>query len=85
VIEPALKEIHEQTDFSITDNQFLKKGSSINSVYISAKPKTASKTAKNKDSGVSKQKTVEIPTNIVKQPENAHVSDLQQSASKITG
>ena len=25
VIEPALKEIHEQTDLSITDTQFLKK------------------------------------------------------------
>ena len=46
VIEPALKEIHEQTDLSITDTQFLKKGRSINSVYITAKPKTASKTAK---------------------------------------
>ena len=85
VIEPALKEIHEQTDLSITDTQFLKKGRSINSVYITAKPKTASKTAKNSDSGVSKQKTVEIPTNIVKQPENANVSDLQHRASKITG
>ena len=26
MIEPALKEIHEQTDLSITDTQFLKKG-----------------------------------------------------------
>ena len=85
VIEPALKEIHEQTDLSITDTQFLKKGRSINSVYITAKPKIASKTSKNSDSGVSKQKTVEIPTNIVKQPENANVSDLQHRASKITG
>ena len=85
VIEPALKEIHEQTDLSITDTQFLKKGRSINSVYITAKPKTASKTAKNSDSGVSKQKTVEIPTNIVKQPEHANMGDLQHRASKITG
>lgn len=51
----------------------------------SAKPKTASKTAKNSDSGVSKQQTVEIPTNIVKPPENANLSDLQHRASKITG
>ena len=85
MIEPALKEIHEQTDLSITDTQFLKKGRSIHSVYITAKPKTASKTAKNSDSGVSKQKTVEIPTNIVKQPENANMGDLQHRASKITG
>ena len=46
VIEPALKEINEQTDLSITDTQFLKKGRSIHSVYITAKPKTASKTPK---------------------------------------
>ena len=85
VIEPALKEINDQTDLSITDIQFLKKGRSINSVYITAKPKIASKTSKNSDSGVSKQKTVEIPTNIVKPPENANVSDLQHRASKITG
>ena len=63
----------------------MKKGRSIHSVYITAKPKTASKTAKNSDSGVSKQKTVEIPTNIVKQPENANMGDLQHRASKITG
>jgi hypothetical protein len=31
------------------------------------------------------QKTVEIPTNIVKQPENANMGDLQHRASKITG
>ena len=84
VIEPALKEINEQTDLSITDTQFLKKGRSIHSVYITAKPKTASK-RQNSDSGVSKQKTVEIPTNTVKQPENAKQDDLQHRASKITG
>ena len=85
VIEPALKEINDQTDLSITDIQFLKKGRSIHSIYITAKPKIASKTSKNSDSGVSKQKTVEIPTNIVKPPKNANVSDLQHRASKITG
>ena len=68
MIEPALKEIHEQTDLSITDTQFLKKGRSIHSVYITAKPKTASKTAKTAILAFL-SKTVEIPTNIVKQPE----------------
>jgi plasmid replication initiation protein len=85
VIEPALKEINEQTDLSIVDTQFLKKGRSINSIYITAKPKTTSKTAKKADSSDSKQKTVEIPTNIAKQPENANLSVLQHRASKITG
>ena len=54
VIEPALKEINEQTDLSITDTQFLKKGRSIHSVYITAKPKRPLK-LQNSDSGVSKQ------------------------------
>lgn len=85
VIAPALKEITDQTDLIITDTQFLKKGRSIHSVYITAKPKTASKTVKNKDSSVSKQKTVEIPTNIVKQPENANMDVLEHRKSKITG
>ena len=85
VIAPALKEITDQTDLIITDTQFLKKGRSIHSVYITAKPKTASKTVKNKDSSVSKQKTVEIPTNIVKQPENANMDVLDHRKSKITG
>ena len=85
VIEPALKEIHEQTDLSITDTQFLKKGRSIHSVYITAKPKTASKTAKNSDSGVLKPKTVEIPAEVVKQPKNANLSDLEKRVRTITG
>lgn len=85
VIEPALKEINEQTDLSIIDTQFLKKGRSIHSVYITAKPKTPSKTAQKAISSVSKQKTVEIPTNIVKQPKNANQSDLEHRASRITG
>ena len=62
-----------------------KKGRSIHSVYITAKPKTAKKKKKNKDSGVSKQKTLEIPTNIVKQPENANMDVLEHRKSKITG
>jgi len=33
----------------------------------------------------SKQKTIETPTNIVKQSKNANLSDLQHRASKITG
>ena len=83
VIEPALKEINEQTDLSITDTQFLKKGRSIHSVYITAKPKTASKTPKIAILAFL-SKTVEIPTNTVKQPENAKQDDLQHRASKIT-
>jgi plasmid replication initiation protein len=85
VIEPALKEINEQTDLSIVDIQFLKKGRSINSIYITAKPRTLSKTLKKSDSDASKPQTVKIPTNLVKQPENANQSDLEHRASRITG
>lgn len=85
VIEPALKEINEQTDLSIVDIQFLKKGRSINSIYITAKPKTLSKTLKKSDSDAPKPQTVKIPTNLVKQPENANQSDLEHRASRITG
>ena len=85
VIEPALKEINELTDLSIVDIQFLKKGRSINSIYITAKPKTLSKTLKKSDSDAPKPQTVKIPTNLVKQPENANQSDLEHRASRITG
>ena len=47
--------------------------------------KTESKTSKNSDSSPRIEKPSQIPTNIVKQPENAHLSDLQHRASKITG
>jgi plasmid replication initiation protein len=85
VIEPALKEINDQTDLSIIDTQFLKKGRSIDSVYITAQPKTASKTSKNSDSSDFKQKSLEIPIDIIKQPENAKISDLDKRARSITG
>ena len=52
---------------------------------LSRKRKTELETPKNSNSDVPKQKSVEIPTNLVKQPENANMSDLQHRASKITG
>lgn len=85
VIEPALKEINDQTDLSIIDTQFLKKGRSINSIYITAKPKKVSKMLKNNDSSDSKQKTLETPSNLGEQAKNANMSDLGHQASRITG
>jgi plasmid replication initiation protein len=82
VIEPALKEITNQTDLSITDVQFLKKGRSINSVYIIATPKI---TSKNSDSSLHIKKPSQILTDIVKPPKNANKDDLGHRASKITG
>ncbi|MCF9035357.1 replication initiation protein [Acinetobacter nectaris] len=48
VIEPALKEINEQTDLKILDTQFLKVGRSIDSIYIKAEPKLEPKAKKSK-------------------------------------
>ena len=49
------------------------------------KKKTEPETPKNSDSSQRIEKPSQIPANIVKQPENANLSDLQHRASKITG
>ena len=83
MIEPALKEIHEQTDLSITDTNFWKRA--LNSLGLHhSQAENSIKTAKTAILAFL-SKTVEIPTNIVKQPENANMGDLQHRASKITG
>ncbi|WP_421680409.1 replication initiation protein RepM [Streptomyces sp. LaBMicrA B280] len=86
VIELALKQINDHTDITATYEQH-KKGRTITgfSFKFKQKKKTESKTPKNSDSSPRIEKPSQIPTNIVKQPENAHLSDLQHRASKITG
>ena len=86
VIELALKQINDHTDITASYEQH-KKGRVITgfSFKFKQKKKTELETPKNSDSDVPKQKSVEIPTNLVKQPENANMSDLQHRASKITG
>ena len=49
------------------------------------KKKTEPETPKNSDFSDSKQKPIEIPTEVVKQPKNANLSDLEHRASRITG
>ena len=49
------------------------------------KKKNKARNAKNNDSGVSKPKTVGIPAEVVKQPENANMDVLEHRKSKITG
>ena len=49
------------------------------------KKKTEAETPKNSDSSPHIKKPSQIPTNIVKQPENAKKDDLGHRASKITG
>ena len=86
VLEPSLKQINEHTDITASYEQH-KKGRTITgfSFKFKQKKKTEPETPKNNDSGVSKPKTVEIPAEVVKQPKNANLSDLEKRVRMITG
>ena len=86
VLELALKQINEHTDITATYEQH-KKGRTITgfSFKFKQKKKTEPETPKNNDSGVSKPKTVEIPAEVVKQPKNTNLSDLEKRVRMITG
>ena len=84
MIEPAPRKFTNKLILSITDTQFLKKGCSINSVYITAKPKTASKTAKTAILAFL-SKNRRNPYQHRKNSLKTQMSDLQHRASKITG
>jgi plasmid replication initiation protein len=86
VLELALKQVNEHTDITATYEQH-KKGRTITgfSFKFKQKKKTELETPKNSDSDASKQKSVEIPANIVKQAKNANLSDLEKRTRAITG
>ena len=86
VLELALKQINEHTDITASYEQH-KKGRTITgfSFKFKQKKKTEPETPKNNDSGVSKPKTVEIPAEVVKQPKNTNLSDLEKRVRMITG
>lgn len=86
VLELALKQINEHTDVTAAYEQH-KKGRVITgfSFKFKQKKKTEPKTLKNSDSSPSIEKPNPIPTNIVKQPENANMDVLEHRKSKITG
>ena len=86
VLELALKQINEHTDITASYEQH-KKGRTITgfSFKFKQKKKTEPETPKNSDFSDSKQKTVEIPANIVKQPESSNLSDLDKRVRAITG
>ena len=86
VLEPSIKQINEHTDIIATYEQH-KKGRLITgfSFKFKAKKQNSDKTPKNSDSSLRIEKPSQIPTNIVKQPENAKKDDLGHRASKITG
>ena len=86
IIENPIKQINEHTDITASYEQH-KKGRTITgfSFKFIQKKKTEPETPKNSDSSQRIEKPSQIPANIVKQPENANLSDLQHRASKITG
>ena len=86
VLEPSLKQINEHTDITASYEQH-KQGRTITgfSFKFKQKKKTEPETPKNNDSGVSKPKTVEIPAEVVKQPKNTNLSDLEKRVRMITG
>ena len=82
VIELALKQINDHTDITASYEQH-KKGRVITgfSFKFKQKKKIEAETPKNSDSSPH----IEKPSQIVKQPENAKMSDLEHRASRVTG
>ena len=86
IIENPIKQINEHTDITASYEQH-KKGRTITGFSFKFKQKKKQNLKRQKTAilaNVSK-KPSQIPANIVKQPENANLSDLQHRASKITG
>lgn len=86
VIEVAIKQINEHTDITASYEQH-KKGRVITgfSFKFKQKKQNGDKTPKKSDFSPHTEKPRSIPTNIVKQPENANMSDLDKRASQIAG
>lgn len=86
VLELAIKQINEHTDITASYEQH-KKGKVITGFSFKFKQKKQNndKTPKKGDSSHRTEKPSPIPTNFVKQPENANMSDLEHQARKITG
>ncbi len=86
VLELAVDEISSKTDITVDYEQH-KKGRMITGFSFKFKPKkkTEPETPKNSDSSPRIEKPSQIPANIVKQPENSNLSDLDKRVRAITG
>ncbi|KAJ1498869.1 hypothetical protein HMI55_004695 [Coelomomyces lativittatus] len=86
VLALAIEEINSKTDITVDYEQH-KKGRTITgfSFKFKQKKKTEPRSPKNSDFSHSKPKTAEIPTEVVKQPKNANLSDLEKRVRTITG
>jgi plasmid replication initiation protein len=92
VIDQATKEINQYSPYKLTI-ETKKTGRKITSIVLSFqdkknlkadKGKQSNKKSKNCDSGDSKQKIIEVPTNFAKQSKNANLNDLEHRVSRIT-
>lgn len=79
VLDPAIKQINEHTDITVTYDQH-KKGRVITGFSFKFKHKK-----QNNDSVPSSSRIVETPSKVLKQPENANSDALELRKSKITG
>lgn len=79
VLDPAIKQINEHTDITVTYDQH-KKGRVITGFSFKFKHKK-----QNNDSVPSSSRIVETPSKVLKQPENANTDVLELRKSKITG
>ena len=86
VLELAVDEISSKTDITVDYEQH-KKGRVITgfSFKFKQKKKTEAETPKNSDSSPRIEKPSQIPTNIVKQPENSNLNGLDKRVRAITG
>ncbi|MBF7694341.1 replication initiation protein, partial [Acinetobacter sp. FNA3] len=86
VLDTPLKQINEHTDITASYEQH-KKSRVITGFSFKFKQKKQNndKTPKKGDSSPHTEKPNPIPTNFVKQPENANMSDLDKRASQIAG
>jgi plasmid replication initiation protein len=86
IIEYSIKQINEHTDITASYEQH-KKGRVITgfSFKFKQKKQNGDKTPKKSDSSPHTEKPRSVPTNFVKQPENANMSDLDKRASQIAG
>lgn len=86
VLELAIDEINAKTDITASYEQH-KKGRVITgfSFKFKHKKQNSDKTPQKNDSSSSTEKTISIPTNFIKQPQNANMGDLDKRASQIAG
>ena len=86
VIDPAIREINEKTPMEV-QYEVRKTGRKVTHLKLKfwQKKKNNDKTPKNSDSAALKQKVLDIPADVVKQPNKANLSALDKRIRGSTG